>query len=90
MEVVREKKKVLVDECMCSNGNQGDVTIHKRATVNGKAKIVKVVGVVKTRRDIGVVNKWWSLNDGFVCLSTSVLCSSTTDFGNIYLSKEQN
>ncbi|GJT88899.1 hypothetical protein Tco_1070616 [Tanacetum coccineum] len=31
-----------------------------------------------------------SLNDGFVCLSTSILCSSTKAFGNIYLSKEQN
>ncbi|GJX15164.1 hypothetical protein Tco_0206922 [Tanacetum coccineum] len=49
------KEKVFEDECMCSNGNDGVVTIYKRAMVNGKAKIVEVVGVVKTRRDRGVV-----------------------------------
>nr|GEW99237.1 hypothetical protein [Tanacetum cinerariifolium] len=40
---------------MCSNGNEGVVTIYKRAIVNGKAKMVEVVGAVKTRRDRGVV-----------------------------------
>nr|GEV13171.1 hypothetical protein [Tanacetum cinerariifolium] len=49
------KEKVYKDECMCSNGNQGVVTIYKRVMVNGKAKMVKVVGAVKTRRDKGIV-----------------------------------
>ncbi|GJY01985.1 hypothetical protein Tco_0360137, partial [Tanacetum coccineum] len=82
------KEKVFEDE-----GNQGVVTIYKRAMVNGKAKMVEVEGAVKTGRDIGVVTRgkeevvkvhqlsWWSLNDGFVCLSTSILCSSTKAFG---------
>ncbi|GJW48596.1 hypothetical protein Tco_0080242 [Tanacetum coccineum] len=44
------KDKVFEDE-----GNQGVVTIYKRAMVNGKAKMVKVKGVVKTGRDRGAV-----------------------------------
>ncbi|GJW70402.1 hypothetical protein Tco_0127319 [Tanacetum coccineum] len=40
------KEKVFEDE-----GNQGVVTIYKRAMVNGKAKMVEVEGVVKTGRD---------------------------------------
>nr|GEX96724.1 hypothetical protein [Tanacetum cinerariifolium] len=49
------KEKVFEDECMCRNGNQGVVTIYKRAMVNGKAKMVEVVGAMKTGRDRGVV-----------------------------------
>nr|GEV16429.1 hypothetical protein [Tanacetum cinerariifolium] len=49
------KEKVFEDECMCRNGNEGVVTIYKRVMVNRKAKMVEVLGVVKTRRDIGVV-----------------------------------
>ncbi|GJY50640.1 hypothetical protein Tco_0441487 [Tanacetum coccineum] len=49
------KEKVFEDECMCSNGNQGVVTIYKRAMVNGKAKMVEVVSAVKTGRNRGVV-----------------------------------
>ncbi|GJW75970.1 hypothetical protein Tco_0137652 [Tanacetum coccineum] len=85
------KEKVFEDECMCSNGNKGIVTIYKRAMVNEKAKMVEVVSVVKTGRNRGVVigaleagkctEQVWSLNDGFVCLSTSILCSSTKAFG---------
>ncbi|GKF19790.1 hypothetical protein Tco_0068428, partial [Tanacetum coccineum] len=41
------KEKVFEDE--------GVVTIYKRAMVNRKAKMVEVVGAVKTRRDRGVV-----------------------------------
>ncbi|GKB45969.1 hypothetical protein Tco_0896722 [Tanacetum coccineum] len=44
------KEKVFKDE-----GNQGVVTIYKRAMVNRKAKMVEVKGVVKTGRDRGVV-----------------------------------
>ncbi|GKE70841.1 hypothetical protein Tco_1528913 [Tanacetum coccineum] len=44
------KEKVFEDE-----GNQGVVTIYKRAMVNGKAKMVEVEGAVKTGRDRGVV-----------------------------------
>nr|GEU89159.1 hypothetical protein [Tanacetum cinerariifolium] len=74
-----------------------------RVMVNGKAKMVEVVGAMKTKRDIGVliggkeevVSKMgvrsrkihgtsvkWSLNDGFVFLSTSILFSSRKAFGN--------
>ncbi|GKD37475.1 hypothetical protein Tco_1257682 [Tanacetum coccineum] len=49
------KEKVFEDECMCSNGNKGVVTIYKRAMVNGKAKMVEVVGVVKTEKEKGAV-----------------------------------
>ncbi|GJS24313.1 hypothetical protein Tco_0452945, partial [Tanacetum coccineum] len=51
------KEKLFEDECMCGNGNEGVVTIYKRAMVNRKAKMVEVVGAVKTRRDRGVVIK---------------------------------
>nr|GFA57553.1 pentatricopeptide repeat-containing protein [Tanacetum cinerariifolium] len=44
------KEKVFKDE-----GNQGVVTIYKRVVVNGKAKLVKVEGAVKTGSDRGVV-----------------------------------
>nr|GEY02173.1 hypothetical protein [Tanacetum cinerariifolium] len=49
------KEKVFEDECMCSNRNKSVVTIYKRGMVNDKAKMVEVVGAVKTRRDRGVV-----------------------------------
>ncbi|GJX65153.1 hypothetical protein Tco_0299496 [Tanacetum coccineum] len=108
------KEKVFEDE---GADKKRMKTLVNGAMVNGKAKMVEVVGAVKTGRDRGVVIggkeevvskrgvgsrkmhetsvkgrrlTWWSLNDGFVCLSTSILCSSTKAFGNIYLSKEQN
>ncbi|GJW16906.1 hypothetical protein Tco_0024342 [Tanacetum coccineum] len=49
------KEKLFEDEGMCSKGNKDVVTIYKRAMVNGKATMVEDVGVVKTRRDRGVV-----------------------------------
>ncbi|GJT23797.1 hypothetical protein Tco_0893734 [Tanacetum coccineum] len=49
------KEKLFKDEGMCSNGNKAVVTIYKRATVNGKAKMVEDIGVMKTGRDRGVV-----------------------------------
>nr|GEW27119.1 hypothetical protein [Tanacetum cinerariifolium] len=49
------KEKVFEDEGMCSKGNTAVVTIYKRAMVNGKAKMVKDLGAVKTGMDRGVV-----------------------------------
>ncbi|GKB83493.1 hypothetical protein Tco_0950388, partial [Tanacetum coccineum] len=49
------KEKVIEDEGICSKGNKADVTIYKRAMVNGKAKMVEDVGVVKRGKDRGVV-----------------------------------
>nr|GEV67610.1 cytochrome b561/ferric reductase transmembrane [Tanacetum cinerariifolium] len=49
------KEKVIEDEGICSKGNKANVTIYKRAMVNGKAKMVEDVGVVKREKDRGVV-----------------------------------
>nr|GEV81807.1 hypothetical protein [Tanacetum cinerariifolium] len=48
-------EKVIEDEGICSKGNKVDVTIYKRAMVNGKAKMVEDVGVVKRGKERGVV-----------------------------------
>nr|GEY47837.1 hypothetical protein [Tanacetum cinerariifolium] len=53
-------EKVIEDEGICSKGNKADVTIYKRAMVNGKAKMVEDVGAVK-RKERGVVIE----DDGF-------------------------
>nr|GEW08834.1 hypothetical protein [Tanacetum cinerariifolium] len=47
------KEKVIKDEGICSKGNKADVTIYKRAMVNGKAKMVEDVGAVKRGKDNG-------------------------------------
>nr|GEU88355.1 hypothetical protein [Tanacetum cinerariifolium] len=49
------KEKVIEDEGICRKGNKVDVSIYKRAMVNGKAKMVKDVGVVKRRKERGVI-----------------------------------
>ncbi|GJZ00105.1 hypothetical protein Tco_0517534, partial [Tanacetum coccineum] len=49
------KEKVIEDEGICSKGNKADVRIYKRDMVNGKAKMVKDVGVVKRGKERGVV-----------------------------------
>ncbi|GJU78662.1 hypothetical protein Tco_1275732 [Tanacetum coccineum] len=49
------KEKVIEDEGICSKGNKADVSIYKRAMVNGKAKMVKDVGAVKRGKERGVV-----------------------------------
>ncbi|GJV49659.1 hypothetical protein Tco_1439871 [Tanacetum coccineum] len=49
------KEKVIEDEGICSKRNKADVSIYKRAMVNGKAKTVKDVGSVKRGKERGVV-----------------------------------
>ncbi|GKC00282.1 hypothetical protein Tco_0986418 [Tanacetum coccineum] len=49
------KEKVIEDEGICSKGNKADVSIYKRAMVNGKAKMVEDVGAVKRGKERGVV-----------------------------------
>nr|GEY47809.1 hypothetical protein [Tanacetum cinerariifolium] len=49
------KEKVIKDEGICSKGNKADVTIYKKAMVNGKAKMVEDVGAVKRGKERGVV-----------------------------------
>ncbi|GKC96923.1 hypothetical protein Tco_1162365 [Tanacetum coccineum] len=49
------KEKVIEDEGICSNGNKADVSIYKRAMVNGKAEMVEDVGAVKRGKERGVV-----------------------------------
>ncbi|GJV45619.1 pentatricopeptide repeat-containing protein [Tanacetum coccineum] len=59
------KEKVIEDEGICSKGNKADVTIYKRAMVNGKAKMVEDVGAVKRGKDRGVViEDGGFINDG--------------------------
>nr|GEU76218.1 hypothetical protein [Tanacetum cinerariifolium] len=49
------KEKVFEDESMCSKGNTAIVIIYKRDIVNGKAKMVKDLGAMKTGMERGVV-----------------------------------
>ncbi|GJZ46210.1 hypothetical protein Tco_0593806 [Tanacetum coccineum] len=59
------KEKVIEDEGICSNGNKADVTIYKRAMVNGKAKMVEDIGAVKRGKERGVViEDGGFINDG--------------------------
>nr|GEW50333.1 pentatricopeptide repeat-containing protein [Tanacetum cinerariifolium] len=58
-------EKVIEDEGIRSKGNKADVTIYKRAMVNGKAKMIEDVGAVKRGKDRGVVIKDGGfINDG--------------------------
>ncbi|GKE44225.1 hypothetical protein Tco_1471509 [Tanacetum coccineum] len=58
-------EKVIEDEGICSNGNKADVTIYKRAMVNGKAKMVEDIGAVKRGKERGVViEDGGFINDG--------------------------
>nr|GEX02487.1 pentatricopeptide repeat-containing protein [Tanacetum cinerariifolium]GEX59076.1 pentatricopeptide repeat-containing protein [Tanacetum cinerariifolium] len=59
------KDKVIEDEGICSKGSKADVTIYKRAMVNGKAKMVEDVGAVKRGKDRGIViEDGGFINDG--------------------------
>ncbi|GKB04312.1 hypothetical protein Tco_0832455, partial [Tanacetum coccineum] len=49
------KEKVIEDEGICSKGNKANVSIYKRAMVNGKAKMVEDVEAVKRGKERGVV-----------------------------------
>nr|GEU46938.1 hypothetical protein [Tanacetum cinerariifolium] len=49
------KEKVIEDEGICRKGNKTDVSIYKRAMVNGKAKMVKDVGAMKRGKERGVI-----------------------------------
>nr|GEY36734.1 pentatricopeptide repeat-containing protein [Tanacetum cinerariifolium] len=57
------KEKLFEDEGMCSKRNKAAVTIYKGVMVNGKAKMVKDVGAVKTGRDRGVVIRGGGFNN---------------------------
>ncbi|GKC67009.1 hypothetical protein Tco_1099607 [Tanacetum coccineum] len=60
------KEKVIENEGICRKGNKADVTIYKRAMVNGKAKMVKEIGAVKRGKERGVVIEDGGLiNDGW-------------------------
>ncbi|GKC37191.1 hypothetical protein Tco_1049575, partial [Tanacetum coccineum] len=61
----KRKEKVIEDVGICSKGNKVDVTIYKRAMVNGKAKMFEDVGDVKRGKDRGVViEDGGFINDG--------------------------
>nr|GEZ85354.1 hypothetical protein [Tanacetum cinerariifolium] len=57
------KEKAFEDEGMCSKGNKAIVTNYNRAMIDGKAKMVEEFGVVKTRRDRGVVIRDLGVNN---------------------------
>nr|GEV19527.1 phospholipase-like protein [Tanacetum cinerariifolium] len=58
-------EKVIEDEGICRKGNKADVTIYKRAMVNGKAKMVEDVDAMKRGKERGVVIEDGSFsNDG--------------------------
>nr|GEX11597.1 glutathione S-transferase T3-like [Tanacetum cinerariifolium] len=51
------KEKVIDDDGICRKGNKADVSIYKKAMVNGKAKMVEDIGAVKRGKERGVIIK---------------------------------